>query len=91
MILYLISLPLQLVTTGALLEQGSTGLTAVTAVHAAVVATLFWSLLANGLIATQIVEDGTLSSLIVSIFCPSGYHPISLSSRVSCSAFGRPV
>lgn len=64
MILYLISLPLQLVTTGALLEQGSTGLTAVTAVHAAVVATLFWSLLANGLIATQIVEDGTLSSLI---------------------------
>ena len=64
MILYLISLPLQLVTTGAILEQGSTALTAVTAVHAAIVATLFWSLLANGIIATQIVEDGTLSSLI---------------------------
>jgi hypothetical protein len=26
---------------------------------------LFWALLANGLVATQIVEDGTLSSLIV--------------------------
>ena len=65
LILYLITLPLQLVTTGSLLEQGSTALVAVTAVHAGVVVALFWSLLANAIVATQIVEDGTLSSLIV--------------------------
>ncbi len=68
LILYLITLPLQLVTTGSLLEQGSTALVAVTAVHAGVVVALFWSLLANAIVATQIVEDGTLSSLIVRRF-----------------------
>lgn len=30
-----------------------------------VVATLFWNLLVNALVATQVVEDGTMSSLIV--------------------------
>lgn len=65
LILYLITLPLQLVTTGSLLEQGSTALIAVTAVHAGAVVALFWSLLANAIVATQIVEDGTLSSLVV--------------------------
>ncbi|KJA28319.1 hypothetical protein HYPSUDRAFT_33659 [Hypholoma sublateritium FD-334 SS-4] len=64
LILYLITLPLQLVTTGSLLEQGSTALVAVTAVHAGAVVALFWSLLANAIVATQIVEDGTLSSLV---------------------------
>jgi hypothetical protein len=64
LVFYLISLPLQLITTGSLLEQGSTALVALTAVHAAIVAALFWSLLANALIATQVVEDGTPSSLI---------------------------
>lgn len=29
------------------------------------VATTFWSLLANAVVATQIVEDGTMSSIIV--------------------------
>lgn len=86
--LYFLTLPLQLVTTGAcpitsrsaclcadrrlhrvpllgsFLEQGSTPLVVVTAIHAGVVAALFWSLLANGLVATQVVEDGTPSSLI---------------------------
>lgn len=33
--------------------------------EAGLVAALFWALLANGLVATQMVEDGTLSSLIV--------------------------
>ena len=30
-----------------------------------VVATLFWNLRVNALVATQVVEDGTMSSLIV--------------------------
>ncbi|CAK5267517.1 unnamed protein product [Mycena citricolor] len=62
--LYFISLPFQLVTTGSFLEQGSTALIVLTAIHAGVVATVFWMLLANGLVATQVVEDGTPSSLI---------------------------
>ncbi|KAJ7233098.1 chitin synthase III catalytic subunit [Mycena rebaudengoi] len=62
--LYFLTLPLQLVTTGSFLEQGSTPLVALTAVHAGAVAALFWSLLANALVATQVVEDGTPSSLI---------------------------
>lgn len=62
--LYAISLPLQLVTTGAFLQQGSMGLVVVTAIHAGVVVALFWGLLANALIATQVVEDGTWSSLV---------------------------
>ncbi|KAH9948055.1 chitin synthase III catalytic subunit [Amylocystis lapponica] len=64
LILYLLTLPLQLITTGSFLEQGSTALTAISAVHAGLVATTFWTLLGNGLISTQLVEDGTLSSLI---------------------------
>ncbi|EPQ53865.1 hypothetical protein GLOTRDRAFT_78912 [Gloeophyllum trabeum ATCC 11539] len=63
-ILYLFTLPFQLVTTGGFLEQGSTALVVVTAIHAGLVAALFWTLLANGIVATQVVEDGTLSSLI---------------------------
>ena len=66
LIVYWLTLPLQLITTGAFLTQGSLGLTVLTAIHAGVVAALFWTLLANGIVATQIVEDGTLSSMIVS-------------------------
>jgi len=62
--LYLISLPLNLISTGSLLEQNSKGLVIVTAIHAGVVAAVFWSILANGIVATQVVEDATLSSLI---------------------------
>jgi len=62
--LYLLTLPLQLVTTGSFLVQGGTPLVVLTAIHAGVVAALFWSLLANALVATQVVEDGTPSSLI---------------------------
>ncbi|KAI6021704.1 chitin synthase III catalytic subunit-domain-containing protein [Pisolithus microcarpus] len=53
-----------LLTTGSLLQQGSTALVALTAIHAGLVATLFWWLLGNAIVATQIVEDGTLSSII---------------------------
>jgi hypothetical protein len=45
--------------------QGSTSLVVITAIHAGLVAALFWTLLANALVATQVVEDGTRSSLVV--------------------------
>jgi hypothetical protein len=62
--LYFFTVAFQLVTTGSFLEQGSGSLVIVTAIHAGLVITLFWSLLANALVATQVVEDGTMSSLI---------------------------
>ena len=65
LIIYFITLPLQLISIGSLLTQGSTGLVVITALHAGTVAALFWSLLANALVATQVVEDGTMSSLAV--------------------------
>jgi len=63
--LYLLTLPLQLITTGSFLEQGTTPLIVITAIHAGAVVALFWSLLANAIVATQVVEDGTLASLVV--------------------------
>ncbi|KAJ8481210.1 hypothetical protein ONZ45_g15382 [Pleurotus djamor] len=62
--MYFLSLIFQLLTTGALLEQGSTALTVLTAIHAGVVASLFWMLLANSLVALQFVEDGTMASVV---------------------------
>jgi len=64
LVVYLFTLLLQLFTTGSFLEQGTTALIVLTAIHAGAVATLFWMLLGNALVATQIVEDGTPSSLI---------------------------
>jgi hypothetical protein len=65
--LYLVTLPLQILTMGSLITQGSPALVALTAIHAGTVAALFWSLLANAIVATQVVEDGTLSSLVVCV------------------------
>ncbi|KAG6864434.1 hypothetical protein C0991_009560, partial [Blastosporella zonata] len=62
--LYAVTLPLNAITTGAFLQQGSTALVVLTAIHAGFVAAFFWALLANALVATQVVEDGTLSSLV---------------------------
>jgi len=70
LIAYLISLLLQLITTGALLQQGSSGLVVLTALHAGTIAALFWVLLGNSLVSMQVVEDGTTSSLIVRPFQP---------------------
>ena len=67
LILYFLTLPFQLITTGAVLEQGTKALVILTAIHAGLVAALFWGLLANALVATQVVEDGTVSSLVVSL------------------------
>lgn len=56
LVLYLLSLPLQLVTTGSLLKQSSTVLVVFTGIHMGVIAALFWTLLANAIVATQVVE-----------------------------------
>ncbi|KAF8703666.1 hypothetical protein AX14_014155 [Amanita brunnescens Koide BX004] len=64
LIIYLLTLPFQLITTGSFLEQGSTPLVALTAIHAGLVVALFWALLANAMVSLQVVDDGTPSSLI---------------------------
>jgi len=64
LMLYAVTLPFNAITTGAFLRQGGTPLTVITAIHAGLVVALFWMLLANALVATQVVEDGTMSSLI---------------------------
>jgi hypothetical protein len=78
---YLFTLPLQLITTGSFLEQGTTPLVVLTAIHAGAVAALFWMLLCNALVATQVVEDGTPSSLIVRLILTS--DPCFVSSMVN--------
>ena len=70
LVLYLLTLPFQLISEGSFLEQGSTALTAITAVHAGLVASTFWVLLANAIVSTQVVEDGTISALLVRTFRP---------------------
>ena len=85
LIMYFISLPFQLLTTGAVLQQGSTALVALTALHAGIVAGLFWALLGNAIVSTQVVEDGTLSSLIVRP--PSALHSPSTRHVAHCSLF----
>jgi hypothetical protein len=65
LLLYLLTLQLQLLTTGSLLQQGSKAVIILTSIHAGLVAAMFWGLLANALVATQVVEDGTFSGLIV--------------------------
>ena len=65
LIIYLLTLPFQLITTGSFLEQGSTPLVVLTAVHAGLVAALFWALLANAIVSLQVVDDGSPSSLVV--------------------------
>ncbi|KAI0360287.1 hypothetical protein OH77DRAFT_1393422 [Trametes cingulata] len=79
LVLYFLTLPFQLLSTGAFLQQGSTALTVITAIHAGLVAATFWALLANAIVSTQVVEDGTLSSIIpfnffvLAFFVATGY------------------
>jgi len=62
--LYLFSLPLQLLTTGSVLQQDSIPLVVLTAVHAGVIVAVFWMLLGNAIVATQVVEDGTPAAVV---------------------------
>ncbi|WWC92120.1 uncharacterized protein L201_007074 [Kwoniella dendrophila CBS 6074] len=59
----------QIITMSSLLQQGSTVLSVLSSIHIAIIATLFWVLLGNALIATQVVEDGTAAAIApLSIF-----------------------
>lgn len=63
---YLVSLLLQILTAGALLEQGTQALGALTAIHTGVVASLFWVVFWNALVTTQVLDDGRALSVTVS-------------------------
>ncbi|KAG8759106.1 hypothetical protein FRC14_006657 [Serendipita sp. 396] len=63
-IMYAITLLLEALTSGGIFSQGSLPLLILTAIHAGAVAAFFWALLANALVATQFVEDGTPSALL---------------------------
>ncbi|THU76893.1 hypothetical protein K435DRAFT_124580, partial [Dendrothele bispora CBS 962.96] len=62
--IYFLTLPFQLLTTGSLLQQGTMPLVILTSIHAGLVAAFFVILLWNAVVATQLVEDGTISSLL---------------------------
>jgi hypothetical protein len=62
--MYLFSLPLQLLTTGSVLTQNSIPIIVLTAIHAGVIAAVFWMLLGNAIVATQVVEDGTPAAIV---------------------------
>jgi len=62
---YLISLVFQLVTAGALLEQGTQAITALTAIHCGIVSSLFWALLWYTFTTMQVLDDGRTASVLV--------------------------
>ncbi|KAF9442746.1 hypothetical protein P691DRAFT_810152 [Macrolepiota fuliginosa MF-IS2] len=63
LIIYLLTLPVQIITNSSLLQQGSTVLVVFTAIHAGLIVALFWILIANAVVATQWIEDGTMASI----------------------------
>ncbi|KAI5479279.1 chitin synthase export chaperone [Pseudohyphozyma bogoriensis] len=54
----------QLVDTGAFLRAGGTALTWVSAIHLGLVVGLFWCLLWIAFLSLQVVEDGTIPSIL---------------------------
>ncbi|WWC72431.1 uncharacterized protein I206_106393 [Kwoniella pini CBS 10737] len=77
--LYGLHSALQVITMSSLLEQGTIVLSVLSSIHVAVIATIFWVLLGNAIIATQVVEDGTaaaiapLSMFAILFFVPTLY------------------
>jgi hypothetical protein len=47
---------LQIITMSSLLPQASTSLSVLSSIHVALVVALFWLLLGNALVATQVIE-----------------------------------
>jgi len=64
LLMYAVTLGLQLVTTGSFLRQSSATLVVVTALHMGSIVAFFWGLFANAIVSTQFIEDGTPSSLV---------------------------
>ncbi|KAF5345428.1 hypothetical protein D9758_013616 [Tetrapyrgos nigripes] len=77
-ICYFLTLPLQILTTGSFLEQGSTALVVLTAIHAGLVAAFFWMLVANAVVSMQILEDGTMSSLMPYFIFTTAFFGVTL-------------
>ena len=67
LVVYAVSLPLQILTTGGVLRQGEIAIVVATAMHAGTVAAMFCSLVGNAVVAMQFVEDGTWHSLLVRV------------------------
>ncbi|KAF7761592.1 hypothetical protein Agabi119p4_9584 [Agaricus bisporus var. burnettii] len=65
LVTYFVSLVFQLVTAGALLEQGTRAIGVLTAIHTGIVSAMFWTLLWYAITTTQILDDGGFGSLIV--------------------------
>ncbi|KZT34053.1 hypothetical protein SISSUDRAFT_318192 [Sistotremastrum suecicum HHB10207 ss-3] len=66
LLLYALSLPLQILTSSSLLSQSSLPLIMIvlTSLHSALVVSLFFVLLWFGIVSTQWIDDGSLSSVI---------------------------
>ncbi|KAH8918522.1 hypothetical protein BT69DRAFT_1225310 [Atractiella rhizophila] len=63
-VIYALTCIFQLVDTGAFLRQGSTALVWVSGIHQGLVVGFFWSLAWIAFLQFQVVEDGTLSSIV---------------------------
>ena len=70
---YLISLVFQLVTAGALLEQGTQAITTLTAIHCGIISSLFWALLWYAFTTMQVLDDGRTASVMVRDIIELGY------------------
>jgi hypothetical protein len=53
--LFALTLPLRILTTANVLEQGSAALAVISAIHVALNVGMMWILLGNAIVATQIV------------------------------------
>lgn len=53
---YALHSALSIVTMSSILEQGSTALSVLSSIHVGVIVAMFWILLGNALVATQVVE-----------------------------------
>lgn len=62
---YLMSLIFQLVTAGALFEQGTQTIAVLTAIHCGIVASLFWVLLWYAFTTMQVLDDGQTASILI--------------------------
>lgn len=63
---------LSIVTMSSILEQGSTALAVLSSIHVAVVVALFWILLGNALVATQVVELVKIPIVRSELICRDG-------------------
>ncbi|KAL7413998.1 chitin synthase III catalytic subunit [Mrakia frigida] len=87
--IYLLTLPLQLLTNTGILEQGSTALAILTSLLLGTIVAFFGVLLGNAIVSTQVVEDGTMASIVplsifgAILFALTAYISIDTSFKIS--------